>query len=107
MRRIKTFLVALVIILIALTSLYGIVKAAQVQGFHKNQRFVYIKGGTKDGFVVGAIVCIYSSSGKKITCGKVYKTSESKAMVGINREKAIYIKDGMEARLFDEEKQKH
>jgi hypothetical protein len=107
MHKITTFLVALVIILIVLTSLYGIVTAAQVQGFHKNQRFVYINGGTKDGFVMGAAVCIYTSSGKKITCGQVHKTSESKAMVGINREKAIYIKDGMEARLFDEERQKH
>ena len=41
---------------------------------------------------------------KKITCGKVYKTSDSKAMVGINREKAIHIKGGMEARLVDEER---
>ncbi len=107
MHKIKTFLFVLAIMLIALTSVKGIVTAAQVQGFHKNQRFVYINGGTKDGFVMGAAVCIYTSSGKKITCGQVHKTSESKAMVGINREKAIYIKDGMEARLFDEETQKH
>lgn len=107
MHKIKTFLIALAIMLIALTSLQGILIAAQVQRIHKNGRFVYIDGGTKDGFVIGAIVCIYSSSGKKITCGKVHKTSESKAMVGINREKAIHIEGGMEARLIDEERQKH
>jgi len=102
MHRIKTFLVALAIMLTALTSVKGIVTAAQVQGIHKNGRFVFIDGGTKAGFVLDAIVCIYTSSGKKIICGKVYKTSDSKAMVGINREKAIHIKGGMEARLEDE-----
>ncbi len=104
MHRIKTFLVALAIMLITLTSVKGIVTAAQVQRIHKNGRFVFIDGGTKAGFALDATVCIYTSSGKKITCGKVYKTSDSKAMVGINREKAIYIKGGMEARLVDEER---
>jgi len=80
--RIKTVLIVLAIMLIALTSLQGIVIAAQVQKVHKSLRFVYIDGGTKDGLVMGSTVCIYSSSGKKITCGKVHKTSESKAMAG-------------------------
>jgi hypothetical protein len=104
MHKIKTFLVALVIILIALTSLQGIVIAAQVQRIHKNQRFVFIDAGTKDGFVMGATVCIYTSSGKKFTCGQVQKTSESKAMIRISREKVIHIKGGMEARLINEER---
>jgi hypothetical protein len=97
--RIKTVLVVLAIMLITLTSLQGIVKAAQVQRIHKNQRFVYIDGGTKDGFVMGSTVCIFSFSGKKIACGKVHKTSESKTMVGIDKAMAIQIKNGMEARL--------
>jgi len=103
MCRIKTFLVALTIILMALTSFKGIVTAAQVQRIHKNGRFVFIDAGTKDGFVMGATVCIYTSSGEKFTCGQVQKTSESKAMVRISREKAIHIKGGMEARLINEE----
>ena len=82
MHRIKTVLIVLAIMLIALTSLQGIVIAAQVQKVHKSLRFVYIDGGTKDGLVMGSTVCIYSSSGKKITCCKVHKTSESKAMAG-------------------------
>jgi len=98
--RIKTVLVVLAIMLITLTSLQGIVKAAQVQRIHKNQRFVYIDGGTKDGFVMGSTVCIFSFSGKKIACGKVHKTSESKTMVGIDKAMAIQIKNGMEARLI-------
>jgi hypothetical protein len=100
--RIKTVLVVFVIMLITLTSLHGIVKAAQVQRIHKNQRFVYIDGGTKDGFVMGSTVCIYSFSGKKIACGKVHKLSESKAMVGIDKANAVQIKNGMEARLINE-----
>ena len=98
MHRIKTVLIVLEIMLITLTSLQGIVKAAKVQKIHKNQRFVYVDGGTKDGFIMGSTVCIYSFSGKKIACGKVHKTSESKAMVGIDKAKAIQIKNGMEAR---------
>jgi len=101
--RIKTVLVGLAIMLITLTSLRGIVKAAEVQRIHKNQRFIYINGGTKDGFVMGSTVCIYSSSGKKIACGKVHKLSESKAMVGIDKAKAVQIKNGMEARPINEE----
>jgi hypothetical protein len=47
---------------------------------------------------MGSTVCIYSFSGKMIVCGKVHKISESKAMVGIDKAKAIQIKNGMEAR---------
>lgn len=102
MHRIKTVFVGLAIMLITLTSLRGIVKGAQVQRIHKNKRFIYIDGGTKDGFVMGSTVCIYSSSGKKIACGKVHKLSESKAMVGIDKANAVLIKNGMEARLINE-----
>ena len=103
MHRIKTVLIVLEIMLITLTSLQGIVIAAQVQKIHKNQRFVYIDAGTKDGLVMGSPVCIYSFSGKKIVCGKVHKISESKAMVGIDKAKAVQIKNGMEARPINEE----
>ena len=102
MHRIKTVLIVLAIMLITLTSLQSIVKAAQVQRIHKNQRFVYVDGGTKDGFVMGSTVCIYAFSGKKIACGKVHKISESKAMVGIDKAKSVQIKNGMEARLINE-----
>jgi len=104
MHKIKPILITLAIMLIALTSLQGIGTAAQVKGIHKNGRFVFIDGGTKDGFVMGATVCIYMSPGKKFTCGQVHKTSDSKAMIRINREKAMHIKDGMEARLINEER---
>jgi hypothetical protein len=104
MHRIKPILITLSIILIALTSLQGIVAAVQVKGIHKNGRFVFIDGGTKDGFVMGATVCIYMSLGKKFACGQVCKTSDSKAMIRIDRAKAIHIKDGMEVRLINEER---
>ena len=104
MNRIKTVLVAVGIFLTVSISSQEIVMGAQVQRIHKNRRFVYVDAGTKDGLTLGSTVCIYSFSGKRIVCGRVYKTSESKAMVGIDKAKVIEIKNGMEARLINETK---
>ena len=104
MNRIKTFLVALAIIVIAAISFKSIVMAAEVTRINKNKGLIVINGNKDDGFAMGAKVCFYSSSGVEITCGRVKQTSESHVTVKINNRKARQIRYGMEAQLEDEEK---
>jgi len=104
MHRIKIFFVALAIIVVAVTSFKCIAQAAQVTRINENRGLIIIDGNKNDGFVMGAIVCFYSSSGAEITCGKVQQTSESYVTVKVNNRKAKQIRYGMEAQLEDKEK---
>jgi hypothetical protein len=69
MHRIKTVFIALAIIVIATISFRSIVIAAEVTRINKNRGLIVINGNKDDGFVMGANVCFYSSSGEEITCG--------------------------------------
>ena len=102
MQKFKLFFVVLATILISATSFNVNAQAAQVTSFNNHRGYVWIDEGKDAGFVMGAAVCIYSFSGDIITCGRVQSTSESHATVMVNQEKAIYIKNGMEAKLNGE-----
>ena len=102
MQKFKLFFVVLATILISATSFNVNAQAAQVTSFNNHRGYVWIDEGKDAGFVMGAAVCIHSFSGDIITCGRVQSTSESHAMVMVNQEKAIYIKNGMEAKLHGE-----
>jgi len=104
MHRIKTILIALAIVVVSVTSFESIAQAAQVTRINKNRGLIVINGSKSDGFVMGATVCFYSTSGEEITCGKVQQTSESYVTVKVNNRKARQIRNGMEAQLEDEEK---
>jgi hypothetical protein len=106
MQKIKVLLVALAIMVIAATVFESISMAAQVTRIHSSRKYVFINGSIADGFVMGATVCFYSSSGEEITCGPIEQASESFAKVRVNNRIAKQIRHGMEARLSVEEDSK-
>jgi len=106
MQKIKVWLVALTIMVIAATFFESISMAAQVTRIHSSRKYIFINGTIADGFVMGAGVCFYSSSGEEITCGPIEQASESFAKVRVNNRIAKQIRYGMEARLSVEEDSK-
>jgi len=104
MQRIKTILIVLAIVVASATSFKCDVQAAEVTRINENRGLIVINGNKADGFVMGAKVCFYSSSGEEITCGRVRQTSESYVTVKVNNRKAKQIRNGMEAQLEDDEK---
>ena len=104
MQRIKTILIVLAIVVASATSFKCNVQAAEVTRINENRGLIVINGNKADGFVMGAKVCFYSSSGEEITCGRVRQTSESYVTVEVNNRKAKQIRNGMEAQLEDDEK---
>ena len=102
MYKIKTILIVLAIVLIATISFESTVSAAEVTRINKNRGLIVINGNKADGFVMGATVCFYSTSGEEITCGRIQQTSESYVTVKVNNRKAKQIRNGMEAQLFVE-----
>ena len=106
MKTIKIFFTVLAIVSIGVSSFNVDAIAAQVARINKNKGLIVIDGNKNDGFVMGAIVCFYSSSGEEITCGRVQQTSESYVTVKVNNRKAKQIRYGMEATLRDENPEK-
>ncbi len=102
MQKIRKFLIALVAIFIITSLFNSIALAAQVTKVQTKKGHIYINEGKDAGFIMGTEVCFYSSSGEKITCGKVRQTSASHAMVKINNRAAKKIKKGMEAAIKTE-----
>ncbi len=101
MQKIKIFLSVIAMMIIAGTFFESISTAAQVTRIHSSRKYVFINGTIADGFVMGATVCFYSSSGDEITCGPIEQASESFAKVRVNNRIAKKIRYGMEARLSD------
>lgn len=106
----KRIIIVAGIVLTILIALGGITASAQqtarVKNVNNHKGFVYIDEGKDAGFVMGATVCIYSSSNEQVACGRVRETMESHhAMVMVNKEKSHHIKDGMTARLVAEKKE--
>ncbi len=101
MKKINVALVTLAIIMIGATYFNVMVQAAQVTRININRGLIVIDWNKDDGFVKGATVCFYSTSGEEITCGRIQQTSESYATVKINNRKAKQIRYGMEAILTD------
>jgi hypothetical protein len=101
MKKINVALVTLAIIMIGATYINVMAQAAQVTRINVNRGLIVIDGNKDDGFVKGATVCFYSTSGEEITCGRIQQTSESYATVKINNRKAKQIRFGMEAILTD------
>ena len=99
MQKVEVFLVVLVIIVITATSFNDSAQAAQVTRINMNRGLIVIDGNKDNGFIMGATVCFYSSSGEEITCGRVQQTSESYATVKVNNREAKQIKQGMEAKI--------
>jgi uncharacterized membrane protein len=106
MQKIKILLVALAILVICATFFESISTAAQVTRIHSSRKYIFINGSIADGFVMGARVCFYSSSGEEITCGIIEQASESFARVRVDNRIAKKIRYGMEARLSVKEEKK-
>lgn len=104
MQKIKISLMIVIFMVIASISLPGIVQGAQVTRLNKEKGLVFIDGSKNDGFVMGAKVCFYTSSGDEITCGRIQQTSASYSTVKVNNRKAKRIKYGTEATLVTDEK---
>ena len=101
MKKIKVSLFTLAIIMIGTTYFNVIAQAAQVTRINRNSGLIVIDGNKGEGFVKGATVCFYSTSGEEITCGSIQQTSEFYATVKINNRMAKQIRFGMEAKLSD------
>jgi hypothetical protein len=106
MQKIKVLLVALTILVITAIFFQSFSMAAQVTRIHSSRKYIFINGSIADGYVMGAKVCFYSSSGEEITCGIIEQASESFARVRVDNRIAKQIRYGMEARLSVEDKSK-
>ncbi len=106
MQKIKVLLLALAFMVIAATFFESISMAAEVTRIHSSRKYIFINGSIADGFVMGARVCFYSSSGEEITCGRIEQASESFAKVRVDNRIAKKINYGMEARLSVENESK-
>jgi hypothetical protein len=105
MQKIKALIVALTILVLASTSFEGITTAAQVAWVNESKGRVHINGGENDGYILGAVVCFFVSSGKNLACGIVQSTSASEAVVKVEKRWAKQLKKGTEAILYVEEDQ--
>ncbi|MBW2450165.1 MAG: hypothetical protein JRE92_07060 [Deltaproteobacteria bacterium] len=103
MKNIKVLFMVMTIMVIAAISFESISTAAQVTRIHSSRKYIFIDGSIADGFVMGATVCFYASSGEEITCGRIEQASESLARVRVDNRIAKQIRNGMEARLSVEE----
>lgn len=99
MKKIEVVLFTLAIVTIALTSFQSIAAAAQVTRINQNKGYIFTDGSIAEGFVMGANVCFYSSSGQQITCGRVEQASESFSRVKVNNRIANKISYGMTAKI--------
>jgi hypothetical protein len=106
MQKIKVLLLALAFMVIAATFFESISMAAEVTRIHSSRKYIFINGSIADGFVMGAKVCFYSSSGEEITCGRIEQASQSFAKVRVDNRIAKQINYGMEARLSVEKESK-
>ena len=106
MQKIKVLLVTLAILVIAATFFQSFSMAAQVTRIHSSRKYIFINGNIADGYVMGARVCFYSSSGVEITCGIIEQASESFARVRVDNRIAKQIRYGMEAKLSVEAESK-
>jgi hypothetical protein len=102
MKTIKVSLVALAILILGTAHFDFIVQAAEVIRINKSKGLVVIDGSKADGFVMGATVCFYNTSGEKISCGRIQQTSASYATVKIDNREVKKIRNGTEARLSAE-----
>ena len=99
MKKMKVLLFSLVIVVITLTFFQNIAAAAQVTRINQNKGYIFINGSVAEGFVMGAKVCFFTSSGEQITCGRIEQTSENFARVKISNRIAYKIHYGMTAKL--------
>ena len=106
MRKIKVFLVSLTILVLAATAVKGIAMAAQVAWVNESSGRVHINGGKNDGYELGAIVCFFISSREELVCGIVKSTSNSEAVVKVEKRWGKKILKGTEAMLYVEEEEK-
>ena len=103
MKKIKLLLLVLTIIMLATTSFKDICRAAEVTRINQSKGQIFINEGKDAGFIFGAKVCFYSSSGKELICGKVLRTTDSYAIVKIkNRRETRKIEIGSQAMLHVE-----
>ena len=102
MKKIKSFLLVLSVMMIAVTFYKGITLAAEVTRINANKGLIVIDGKKSEGFIMGAKVCFYSSSGEEITCGSVRQTSESYVTIEVNNRDAKKLEYGVEAKLSDQ-----
>lgn len=100
MKKIKLFLVALTITMLATTLFTNICGAAQVTKINEAKGQIFIDEGKDAGFIFGAKVCFFSTSNKELICGKVLRTTDSYAIVKIkNRRETKKIEIGSQAML--------
>ena len=102
MKKINVSLVALAIMMIGAAHFSLDVQAAEVTRINISKGLIVIDGSKTDGFVMGATVCFYSTSGEKITCGRIRQTSESYVTVKVGNREAKQIRHGTEAKLSAE-----
>ncbi len=100
MKKIKLFLVALTIVVLATPFFKDICRAAEVTKINEPKGQISINEGKDAGFIFDAKVCFSSSSSEELICGKVLRTTASYAIVKIkNRRETKKIKIGAEAVL--------
>ena len=106
MQKRRLYLISLLVMILAAVSFGSVSFAAEVTRMNTHKGHIYINEGVDAGFVMGAEVCFFSSSGEEIVCGKVRRATDAYAMVEVNNRKAKKIKNGMQAELSDHKTEK-
>ena len=107
MKKMKSLLVAISVIVIIFTFFTNIAFSARVYQMNKWKGLVHIDGGEDEGYILGAKVCFISCSGEELICGTVVKTSPSEATVKVdNRATKMRKICQNEALLYVEEEEK-
>jgi ribosomal protein L35AE/L33A len=107
MKKIRLFLVALIIVVLSVVSFQCIATAAEVSRINRNKGHVFINAGKDAGFILSNRVCFYSPSGAELLCGRVQRTTDAYAVVKVNNREVKKIKVGTEAKLYEETKEKN
>ena len=107
MQKSTVFIVSSILVALAAAFFGGAAIAAQVTRVNESSGRVYINGGANDGYVLGTIVCFYISTRERLACGAVESTSDSEAIVKVEKRWGKKILKGTEAiLLYAEEDEK-
>jgi ribosomal protein L35AE/L33A len=100
MQKINVFLISATIFVLAATSFASLVSAAQITAINESKGRIHINGSVDEGFIPGATVCFFISSGEKVFCGTIQSTSGIRAVVKVSKKEAKKMRKGLEAVLI-------
>ena len=103
MQKSNVFFILATTFVLTFTSFCSLAAAAQITSINESKGRIHINGSVDEGFIPGATVCFFISSGEKIFCGTIQSTSGSEAVVNVSKSEAKKMRKGLEAVLIVKE----